>query len=77
VSEQQTAASYSADVAARAQIITLYLTDRPRFISSVISMAASRGYGRHEAVEFANAVTATIRAELAAAAEQEDDKVTP
>ena len=76
MNEQQTAVAYSADVAARAQIIALYLTDRPRFISTVISMAASRGYGRREAVEFANAVTATIRAELAVAAEQEDE-VTP
>ncbi|HEY2088614.1 MAG TPA: hypothetical protein VGH54_21665 [Mycobacterium sp.] len=72
----QHAAVYSPEEAARAQIIALYLTDRPRFISTVISMAASRGYGRREAIEFANAVTATIRAELAAAAEQEDE-VTP
>lgn len=65
-------ATYSPEQVARAQIIALYLTDRPRFISSVISMAASKGCGRREAVEFTKAVTASIRAELAEQGREED-----
>jgi hypothetical protein len=55
-------ARYDRDEAFRARVIAmLYQADRPRFISSVISLAVSEGYGRREAVEFANAVTGRIR----------------
>jgi hypothetical protein len=60
-------AEYDRDTVFRARIMAAYLTDRPRFISSVIALAVSKGYGRQEAVAFANAVTASIRAELSAA----------
>jgi hypothetical protein len=57
-------ARYDLDGEFRARIIALYQGDRPRFISSVISLAVSEGYGRRQAVEFANAVTGRIRHDL-------------
>lgn len=60
-------AEYDRDTVFRARIMAAYLTDRPRFVSSVISLAMSKGYGRSEAVEFAKAVTGRIRVELAEA----------
>jgi hypothetical protein len=55
-------ARYDGDEAFRAQVIAImYQADRPRFISSVISLAVSEGYERREAVDFANAVTRRIR----------------
>lgn len=55
-------ARYDRDEAFRDRVIAiLYQADRTRFISSVISLAMSEGYGRREAVEFANTVTGRIR----------------
>lgn len=54
-------ARYGRDEAFRDQLIAMYQADRPRFISPVISLALSEGYGRREAVDFANAVTGRIR----------------
>jgi hypothetical protein len=62
VSDPSPLARYDGDAAFRARVIAmLYQADRPRFISSVISLAVSEGYGRREAVEFANAVTGRVR----------------
>jgi hypothetical protein len=59
-------AEYDRDTVFRARIMA-DLTDRPRFISSVIALAAPKGSTLQEAVAFANAITASIRAELSAA----------
>jgi hypothetical protein len=54
-------ARYDADGTFRDRLIAMYLADRFRFISSVISLAVSEGYGRREAAAFAKAVTGRIR----------------
>lgn len=54
-------ARYDRDEAFRERLAALYVGDRPRFISSVISLAVSEGYGRRESVEFAAAVIFRIK----------------
>jgi len=54
-------ARYDTDDAFRARIAEMYRSDRPRFISALISLAYSLGATRPEAVEFAVAVTRRIK----------------
>jgi hypothetical protein len=57
------ATRFDRDEAFRARLAAIYQANRPQFIASVISLAVSEGYGRHESVEFANAVCARIKLE--------------
>ena len=57
-------ARYDADEAFRARITDMYLNERPRFIVALISLAYELGATRREAVDFSNAVTSRIKADL-------------
>lgn len=54
-------ARFDRDEAFRARITAAYQADRPRFISTVITLAVSEGYGRRESAEFAIAVCSRVR----------------